>query len=150
MKHKILLLATLIFAISAAYSQIAPDKYYVQFTDKDNSPYSLDQPEDFLTQRALDRRAKNGVSIIENDLPVNIDYLTGVKDIGVKLLNATRWINGVTIETDNPSLLDLIAGLPYVDSISILQGKKTSIKKSFFENESKGVCFVPDYSKKSI
>ncbi len=150
MKHKIFLLVILIFAISAAYSQIAPDKYYVQFTDKDNSPYSIDEPEGFLTQRALDRRAKNGVSIVENDLPVNIDYLTGVKNQGVKLLNATRWLNGVTIETDDPSLLDLIASLPYVDSISILEGKKTSINKSFFENESKGIGFVPDYSQKSI
>ena len=81
---------------------------------------------------------------------MNPDYLTGVRNKGVKLLNATRWMNGVTIETDDPSLLDLIASLPYVDSISILENKKTDHKKAFFEDESRGKGFVPDYSKKSV
>ena len=127
--------------------QIAPDKYYVQFTDKNDSPYSINNPEEYLTQRALDRRAKNGIEINESDLPVNPDYLTGVKNKGVKLLNQTRWFNGVTIETNDPSLLDLVNSLPYVDSISILPEQKTTHAGQFFEEEYYGAGFVPDFTK---
>jgi hypothetical protein len=44
-------LLTLLF--SAVVAQINyGDKYYVYFTDKFNSPYSIENPEAFLSQRA--------------------------------------------------------------------------------------------------
>jgi len=96
MKRNILLIF-LIGIIINSIAQIAPDKYYIQFTDKSNSPYSIDNPGEFLTQRALDRRNRQGIVINENDIPVNQVYIQGVADIGVDILNPTRWLNGVTV-----------------------------------------------------
>ncbi len=62
-------------------AQIAPDSYFVQFTDKANSPYSIDEPQVFLTQRSIDRRVNQGIAITEHDLPVNPAYLDGVAAI---------------------------------------------------------------------
>ncbi len=113
MKRNLLLLF-LTGIIFSSTAQIAPDKYYIQFTDKNNSPYSIDNPSEFLTQRALDRRDRQGIPISENDIPVNPQYLQGVAAIGVEMLNPTRWLNGVTVFTEDPGLIDQIEALPYV------------------------------------
>lgn len=113
MKHNLLLLILIGVTINL-FAQIAPDKYYVQFTDKNDSPYSIDNPGEFLTQRALDRRSAQGITIKENDIPVNPQYLQGVAAIGVEMLNPTRWMNGVTVFTEDPALIAQIEALPYV------------------------------------
>ncbi len=136
-KIKFLVFLFILTAVQAT-AQIAPDKYYIQFTNKNNSPYSLDHPEEFLTERALQRREKQGIPIVENDLPVNPQYLQGVADIGVQLLNATRWLNGVTIYTTDSIKLDQIRALPYVEDVMLLQSKGTGREKAFFENEHYG------------
>ena len=108
--HKLTLVIVLLTVIQG-FSQIAPDKYYIQFTDKNNSPYSIDNPEEFLTQRAINRRVNQGIEIIENDLPVNPQYLLGVANEGAVLLNPTKWLNGVTILTTSQNVLDNILRL---------------------------------------
>lgn len=135
---KKLLLFSILFIVFQSFAQVAPDKYYIQFTDKNNSPYSLDQPEEFLTQRALDRRTNQGIAITENDIPVNPQYLQGVAVAGAELLNATRWLNGVTIFTESSSVLDDIMDLPYVENVRSLHNIGPGVEKSFFRNESFG------------
>ena len=51
MKKNLLILLTLAFVSVSLVGQIAPNKYYVQFTDKNDSPYSLNSPEEFLTTK---------------------------------------------------------------------------------------------------
>lgn len=118
------------------FAQVAPDKYYIQFTDKNDSPYSIDQPEEFLTQRALDRRSNQGIAIVKNDIPVNPQYIEGVADLGADILNATKWLNGVTIYTTSSSVLDAILELPYVAGARSLVDYPSGSQKSFFDNES--------------
>lgn len=117
MKSLIFNLFLILLAVSSA-GQIAPDKYFVQFTDKNNSPYSIDNPSEFLSERAIERRASQGISVDIYDLPVNPSYLSGVAGTGATLLNPTKWLNGVTIFTDNPDVLEAIDALPYVAGIT--------------------------------
>jgi len=120
-------------------AQVAPDKYWIRFTDKDNSPYSINIPEEFLSQKAIDRRTIQGISIVENDLPVNPSYVTAVINTGATLLNISKWFNSVTVYTDDPLVLVAINALPIVLSISknslsnIVAEEKSA--KPFFENE---------------
>jgi hypothetical protein len=113
-------LFTLLFGLlltTSSFSQISPEKYFIEFTDKNNSPYSIENPQEFLSQRAIERRERYNIAIDEYDLPVNPQYLEGVAAVGVQLINPTKWLNGVTIYTNDPSRLDLIDYLPYVKSI---------------------------------
>ncbi|HEY9114794.1 MAG TPA: hypothetical protein VIN10_08830, partial [Bacteroidales bacterium] len=135
MNFKNLLVLIVLLSGIQAFAQIAPDKYYIQFTDKDNSPYSINNPEEFLTQRALNRRAMQGIAIIENDIPVNTTYLQGVAGTGANLLFQTRWLNGVTVETTDPSVIEAILELPYVAYSLKMIEKPNSFKKEFFEKE---------------
>lgn len=139
MKQKILT-ALLMFGIVAnSFAQVvAADKFYVQFTNKSGSIYSIDHPEDFLTQRAIDRRSRFGIMITENDIPVNANYVQGVAAVGVEILNSTKWFNGVTIYTNDTNLLSQIRDLEYVSSIvetSFPMSKKSDKFKNIILHE---------------
>ena len=113
-------LFTLLFGLiltSFSFAQIYPDKYFIAFTDKNNSPYSIENPQEFLSQRALERRERYNIAIDEHDLPVNPQYLQAIADIGVQLINPTKWLNGVTISTNDQSKLNEIAALPFVANV---------------------------------
>lgn len=100
-----------------AQSQIATNIYWVQFTDKNNSPYSIDNPEVYLSPRALQRRANLGIAIDEYDIPVNPQYLQAVADCGAELLNPSKWLNGVSVHVTNPSVIDAINALDCVSAV---------------------------------
>ena len=138
MKLKQLLFIILVTLVAHTFAQVAPNKYYVQFTDKNNSPYSLSNPEEFLTQRAIDRRANQGIGLDERDLPVNPQYLDGVAATGAEILFPTRWLNGTTVHTTDPSVIDAINALPYVENVRSISEDKHSNTKPFFKKESVG------------
>ncbi|RLD59893.1 MAG: hypothetical protein DRJ05_05745, partial [Bacteroidetes bacterium] len=138
-KTTTLLLSILVTIVS--FSQVAPDKYHVRFTDKDNSPFSINNPLGFLSQRAIDRRTNQNISIVENDLPVNPAYIDSIIGTGVTILNVSKWMNSLTIYTTDQSAINTINAFPFVQSVSksstfkpLSQKEKSS--KPFFENES--------------
>ncbi len=144
MKHFTLLFLLSIFFLPSINAQIAPDKYWVQFTDKEGTPYSLDAPEEFLTERAIQRRLIQGIEYDETDLPVNPDYLSGVANTGANLLYVSKWINGVSIETTDIEVLEAIAALPYVAGTrKIASAEAGTTQKSFFENEKYDITVEP-------
>jgi serine protease AprX len=106
---------TLLFSVVAAQINYG-DKYYVYFTDKFNSPYSIENPEEFLSQRAIERRQRFDISIDQYDLPVNPQYIQTVKNIGVVVSNPSKWLNGIIVETTDPSKIEEIEALPFVKS----------------------------------
>jgi len=115
-----------------AMAQIAPNKYLVQFNHKNQSPYSLTQPEEFLTQRALDRRTKQGIEVDISDIPIDPAYIQGVVAIGAKLIIQVKWINAIIIETESTAILDAIKNLAYVSSTG-------QINKNISTNKSKAI-----------
>lgn len=141
MKKALLFILTV--TVVFAQSQVAPDKYFVRFTDKDDSPYSLSNPSEFLSQRAIDRRSNQGISLDVTDLPVNTEYLIGVAATGAGILNTSKWLNGVSVYADDPSIIDAINALPYVaGTVRITAGQNTDAQtheKEFFKYEQYGM-----------
>ncbi|HYF68958.1 MAG TPA: S8 family peptidase [Ohtaekwangia sp.] len=91
----------------------------VFFTDKANTPYSISQPGDFLTQRAISRRLQQNVAITEQDLPVNPGYVSGVKETGAQVFFTTRWMNGVLVQCDE-ELVPMLEGLDFVNRVEFV------------------------------
>ena len=116
MKKLSLFLILLVLA-GLAQAQIATNIYWVKFTDKANSPYSIDHPEEFLSERALDRRARLNIEIDEYDIPVNPQYLQAVEACGAQLLNPSKWLNGVSVYTDSQAVVDAINALEFVEVV---------------------------------
>ncbi len=134
-----------------SFSQVAPDKYWVKFTDKSDSPYSINNPGEFLSQRALDRRAAQGIEVKENDLPVNATYIQGVKDEGATILTVSKWFNSVVVYTTNTSVINAIDALPYVVSVekagAVIPSEENESMKPFFDNESISEIVEEDFLK---
>ncbi|MBQ6083103.1 MAG: S8 family peptidase [Bacteroidales bacterium] len=116
MKKLSLFLILLICAV-LTQAQIATNIYWVKFTDKANSPYSIDNPEEFLSARALERRARLNIAIDEYDIPVNPQYLQAVADCGAQLLNPSKWLNGVSVYTNSAAVVAAINELEFVETV---------------------------------
>lgn len=95
-------------------AQVAPERYWVQFTDKDNTPFSISAPEEFLSQRAIDRRQRQDIPIHHTDLPVDPDYVTQVRATGAEVIHRSRWFNAVTVRITDPMVLQAVLQLPFV------------------------------------
>jgi serine protease AprX len=91
--------------------------YWVQFTDKNNTPYSKNKPEEFLSLRSIERRIKNNAAVTDEDLPVNKSYIDSIQHIGVRVLYSSKWFNSVTIETNDEPLIEKVKKLSFVQNI---------------------------------
>lgn len=111
----------LLFAVQFSFTQTSPvtGKWWVEFTDKNNSPYCLCRPAEFLSARALERRARAGIVLEGNDLPVSPAYLKALESGGVKVHNASRWLNAASVIADSAAARRLEA-LPFVRRVSYL------------------------------
>jgi subtilisin family serine protease len=94
----------------------AQDRYMVFFTDKAGTDFSLNNPIEYLSQRAIDRRTRQGIALSENDVPVNQRYINSIKDLGAEVYFSTKWMNGVLVQMD-ADLIPAINELPFVNKI---------------------------------
>ena len=115
---KILLVILVTVLVSAAFGQ-SPAKYWVAFTDKKGTPYSIDKPEAFLSPRALELRKAHGIAIDERDLPVNPDYVRQVfaLDTAARCFTTSKWLNGMTVYALRDDMEEVVERLPFVDSV---------------------------------
>jgi hypothetical protein len=91
-------------------------QYAVHFKDKKNTPYSINNPLEYLSQRAIDRRNKYGIAVTEEDLPVNPDYIEHINMIGAYVTNVSKWSNSVLVYAEE-SMLNAIGNLDFVEKI---------------------------------
>ncbi|MEY2762001.1 MAG: hypothetical protein RLZZ96_1902, partial [Bacteroidota bacterium] len=84
----------LFFLLASSATQAQTYRYLILFKDKASNTYSLNNPQAFLSSKSLERRTKNRVPIIEQDLPVSTTYLNQVKATGASILFPLKWING--------------------------------------------------------
>ena len=95
-----------------------PGKYLVTFKDKNNSPYSVTKPLEFLSQRSVNRRQKQNISVKTRDLPVNPAYISEVGKAGAKIWFTSRWMNAALIQTSEANLQTILK-LPFVKGLEV-------------------------------
>jgi serine protease AprX len=131
-EQRVIFVLVLFFNTLSVLSQSTQYKYWIQFTDKNNSPYSLEHPADYLSDRAIERRLKQGIPITENDLPVNPEYIDSLINLGLRVLNKSKWFNAVTVQTSDSLLIDTISKIDFVktfENVASLTKKKSSFEK---------------------
>ncbi|RAK70064.1 S8 family serine peptidase [Hymenobacter edaphi] len=116
-----LVLAALTLAAPAAQAQSSPvQRHLVYFRDKTGTPYTVAQPQAFLSARAVQRRTRQGIAVLPRDLPVTPAYATQVRNTaGVRLLYTSRWFNAAVVECSATALAQLQA-LPFVRTATTL------------------------------
>lgn len=102
--------------------------YWVQFRDKKNSPYSIYQPEKYLSERAIDRRNLKQIVIDSTDLPVNPVYADSLRTLGLSIKYTSRWMNGVVVLIPDQLSVDSLKWPSFVQGVELR--KPTVIYKS--------------------
>ncbi|MCK9611487.1 MAG: S8 family serine peptidase [Bacteroidales bacterium] len=124
---RIFFVLILMFFYLTTDAQYIVSKFRVTFTDKNNSPYSIDNPQEFLSQRAIDRRTKQNIPVSVDDLPVNAWYIDSLKNAGAIVLTVSKWFNCVTIQTTDINVMNKVLSFPFVIDVDSLA--ETSLKK---------------------
>ncbi len=113
--------------------------FYVQLSDKNNSPYTLNNPGEYLSEKAILRRGEQWIFCDSTDLPVNPSYISQIANLGMFVHSASKWMNGVTVLVEDSSLMSQVRTLPFVKWVQFT-GKKfnsqqTPRSKSKFNTE---------------
>lgn len=86
-------LLCLVFITELAFAQSTQYAYRISFTDKLGTA-DISQPQTFLSQRSIARRAKYFISVDSTDLPVSPIYLDSIKQLSSGVLHSTsKWLN---------------------------------------------------------
>ncbi len=99
-----------------ALAQATVKQYTIYLTDKADNTYSLSRPHEFLSQRALDRRQRQGISLDETDLPVSPKYINALRKDGYKVIFTSAWKNTATVETTDTLFEQKAKKYPFVKS----------------------------------
>ncbi len=131
---KIILLIVIIAAFSN--NSFSQTRYIIRLKDKAASPYSFSNPSAFLTNRALQRRTRYNIAIDSADLPVTPRYIDSIRLSGtVTILNTSKWLNQVAIQTSDAAALSKINSFSFVISTSAIaakaQGTTLPVNKKF-------------------
>ena len=116
MRFIVFLLLATAFGNMATGQKSDANLYFVGFSDKKGSEFSVDQPEAFLSARSLARREKHAVKITEEDLPISSRYEQKVTKTGVSIWLRSKWMNGVVVAADKKQLA-AIRKLKFVDTV---------------------------------
>jgi len=139
MKIRLVLLSFILCFQIGLVAQDASTTYWVKLKDKKGSPFQISQPEAFLSQRSIDRRRKQLISIDETDLPVSPVYLDNLKKLGAEVVYTSKWLNGATVRILDTTLTKTIRDLPFVQSVQLTKPSKVikSARLKFNEPEEK-------------
>ena len=116
-----LLLVALAAAAAPAAAQGTVRRHLVYFRDKAGTPFSVAQPQAFLSARAIARRTRQGIAVLPRDLPVTPAYVAQIRAVtgSPRVLYTSRWFNAALVSCDSLTLAR-IAALPSVRTATTL------------------------------
>ncbi len=131
---------TLVFVIAWAISGHAAAKkrypggkqfmYRLTLTDKHDSPYRLDHPTRWLSQKSVERRRRQGLALDSTDLPVTPRYLKAIRAIkGISIVGQSRWNNTVVARTADSLAVEQLRLLPFVSKAELVWVSPDSVEK---------------------
>ena len=137
-----LFIALLLFVAEIANAQFS--KYIIRFKDKTGTPFTVGNPSQYLSPRALTRRSRQHITIDETDFPITPRYIDSVRLSGtVTILNVSKWLNQVCIQTTDASALARINSFPFVLASQPLMRPLTPPVRIDKLNEPVGPMMVP-------
>ncbi len=111
------------------------ENYLIEFKNKTGSKFSINKPSDFLSEKSIQRRVNQNIKLNSTDLPVNPDYVLGVKSIGVSVSSQSKWLNALCVSTTDISKIKLIEQLPFVKNIVLLSNSSSEKLPSKYDFE---------------
>ena len=102
-------------------------KYRIAFTDKTGTKFCIDHPLDFLSVRALERRARQQLTVDSTDLPVSQVYLKELAVTGARVVATSKWNNTAVVEVLDTLVIEPLGKLPFVKDVKKVWTQPDSI-----------------------
>ncbi|TXD59539.1 S8 family serine peptidase [Polaribacter sp. IC066] len=125
-KTLIFFLITLTFS---SFSQTEDAWFFLK--DKPKAAFFLVNPASMLSQRSLDRRTRQQISLDEKDVPVDTDYLKDIKSIpNLIVLGKSKWLNAVHIQATKIVIDDVLQNYFFIERVEYANKSLNSAVKS--------------------
>lgn len=89
-------------------------RLYLKDKDLDHTPFSVNRPSEFLSQRSIDRRKRQGIPVDLTDLPVAPAYEKQVAEAGIEIVGKSKWNNTLLIRIHKDKELRKLEGLEFI------------------------------------
>jgi serine protease AprX len=138
---KKLVLLIILFYAGAGFAQ---EDAWVYFTDKPDSASYLANPLEMLSQKALDRRAAQGIALDDKDVPIHQEYIDGIASAeGITVMAKSKWLNAVHIR-GSVDAISALAVLDFVASIDFANNQLNTAGRYAMDNATASVNKVLD------
>ncbi|SEQ81071.1 Por secretion system C-terminal sorting domain-containing protein [Epilithonimonas lactis] len=105
--------------LSVSFSLIATaqtELVFIFFKDKPNKAAFYSNPLSELTQKSLDRRTNLGISLVDQDAPIEQSYIANIQNLGFEVTDYSKWLNGVAVNATSAQIQTL-SQQSYVDHV---------------------------------
>lgn len=128
-KIKFLLFNVLLFS-GLSFTAQAQDynyKFRLLLKDKGTTQYSIGNPQEFLSQRAIDRRERQGIAITESDFPISEQYISDIESLGHIIVAKSKWLKSISVHCADSIDVEQLKLLPFVDdAVFVWKGLATT------------------------
>lgn len=108
---------------------------WVYFKDKPSSQLFLDNPLSMLTQRSLDRRTNQNISLDVTDVPIEKSYINQIKaSSGITIMAMSRWLNALHIRGTQTNI-SALKSFVFVDEVVFADRTLNTTSKRVSENK---------------
>ncbi len=125
--RNLFILISLLFSLHSfghLSSQSLHYKFRVYLKDKGVTAYSLDEPNRFLTKKAIERKQRQHVVIDETDFPISQDYFKLIEKAGGEVVSYSKWFRTMTVQVADSLAINEVMSLPFVDTVKyVWRGK---------------------------
>lgn len=135
--------------IKTDYIQLPHEyRYRLTLRDKNNNPYSITRPEEFLSAKSLERRRRLGIKVDEYDLPITPEYLKQIEAAGGDIFNCSKWNNTVQVSLSDTTdgTLSRLRALPFVTDALLVYVAPDSV--SYNDNSDRKEMLINNLKRK--
>ena len=130
-----IVLTIIVFVIAFFFKDISAQEndafyFFIELQKKETSD-QLNNPTAFLSQKALDRRAKSNLQITAEDLPISKKWIDAIQQVPNTNFHYTlKWQNGIVVSSPDISVKDNYLALDFVKSVKIIKKPTTASRLS--------------------
>lgn len=114
-------------------------RLYLKDKDLDHTPFSVNRPSEFLSQRSIDRRKRQGIPVDLTDLPVAPAYEKQVAEAGIEIVGKSKWNNTLLIRIHKDKELRKLEGLEFIAKRKKVFQAPDSVNQSMRSNVRNGL-----------
>ena len=108
----------LLFAFLISLQIFAQEDAWVFLKDKPSSATFIGSPLSMLSQRSIDRRARQNILIDSKDVPVEASYYSQINNAtGITVLAKSKWLNAIHVQGSQADIKNLKTNFSFVDNI---------------------------------